>query len=305
MRFAQLAGNFSEILLRRQIPSLVALEAFDAVSRLGSTTKAADELGRTQSAISRQISILETAAGQRLFDRSASGLHLTATGRALYEPANAALNLIDRAMARTRAGTADVKRLQLLVWPTFGSRWLSSRLLSYPREKVGVEIEILLGLGPGEEQLRSFKTDAVIMVGAGDWPGIVSYPLVAEDLILVGAPQLFDRSFDLFDHNWLHFKALPGTWKRWLRAHDLEEASVKPGNQYDAAMLIELATLGMGLAVLPSIYVERELASGQLIAPLGDVISTGRSYYLCYLEQDAGRSEFVAFREWMLSTRDH
>ena len=67
----------------RQLPPLSALRAFDATARLGSVTRAAEELGRTHGAVSRQLRSLQDHLGGPLFDKAGAGLRLNAQGIAL------------------------------------------------------------------------------------------------------------------------------------------------------------------------------------------------------------------------------
>ena len=69
---------------RRLIPSVTALVEFEAVARHGSFTLAADELGVTQAAVSRQVKFLEETLGTRLFNRLHRSIELTEEGAALY-----------------------------------------------------------------------------------------------------------------------------------------------------------------------------------------------------------------------------
>lgn len=82
---------------------LNALRTFEAVARLGSFTKAADELGVTQAAVSHQIKALEGFVRGRLLERSRTGIRLSEAGAELYRAAQPALGML--AYATTRAIT--------------------------------------------------------------------------------------------------------------------------------------------------------------------------------------------------------
>jgi LysR family glycine cleavage system transcriptional activator len=68
--------------MARKMPPLNPLHVFEASARLGSFTKAAEELGVTQSAVSRQVAVLEAYVRQRLFRRDRRGIALTPAGEA-------------------------------------------------------------------------------------------------------------------------------------------------------------------------------------------------------------------------------
>jgi LysR family glycine cleavage system transcriptional activator len=287
--------------MRRQIPSLSALETFEAVARLGSTTKAAEELGRTQSAVSRQILNLEAFTRRALFERSHNRLLLNPAGQHLYDAIGRALDRLEHAVGRAAAFSDDHSKIALRVWPTFGARWLMSRLALFPSAELGLEVDLSIGLD-GNPDLRSQGMDAIILYGDGDWPELTAYHLLPETLVAVASPRLFDRlGADISAYEWLQMAPRPGAWRRWIMSRADPGTPVKEGPKYQVSLLIELACLGQGVAVLPSIYVERELASGALVAPFGEPLLTGRGYYLCYMTEDATKPEFVAFKDWLLS----
>jgi LysR family glycine cleavage system transcriptional activator len=288
--------------MRRQIPSLSALESFEAVARLGTTTKAAEELGRTQSAVSRQILNLEALANKALFERSQSRLMLNAAGRNLFETVSRALDRLEYTLGRVSTLGNERPRIELRVWPTFGARWMVSRLARLPADNLGLDVGLSIDVEANID-LSSLGADAIILYGTGDWPALASYPLLAEELIAVASPTAVERlGHDVSAHPWLYMQPRPGAWRRWVRARTPPGTEIKDGATYQVSLLIEMACLGQGVAVLPRVYVERELASGQLVAPFGEALSTGRSYYLCYPIEDAAKPELVAFRDWLLST---
>ena len=81
--------------MRRFLPSLSALQAFESAARHLSFTRAAEDLMLTQSAVSRQIGNLETTLGVRLFERTGSRLVLTDTGRSLSEDVRQMLDRLE------------------------------------------------------------------------------------------------------------------------------------------------------------------------------------------------------------------
>ena len=112
--------------MKRRLPPLNALRAFEAAGRLGRMTAAADELAVTPGAISRQVRQLEDALGVALFEGTKHSPALTDAGRLLLPAISVALDQIEtavRAVADEPGSTLDVS-----CFSTFTMRWLIPRL---------------------------------------------------------------------------------------------------------------------------------------------------------------------------------
>lgn len=89
---------------KKRLPPLDTLPAFEAAARLMSFTRAAEELALTQSAISKQISLLESVLGTQLFERKGRTLNLTEAGKRLYTATDSALATLSTVIADLRSG---------------------------------------------------------------------------------------------------------------------------------------------------------------------------------------------------------
>ena len=197
--------------VRRKLPSLAALEAFEAVSRLGSTTRAASELARTQSAVSRQILNLEALTACPLFERINNRLVLNPAGSGLLEAVERTLGDLEHAVARAAAHEASEQRLTIRVWPTFGARWLMARMIRFPQAELGLRVELSIGVDASVDT-RSSNTDAIILYGTGEWKGMVAYPLVHEQLVAVATPLLLrSHGPDIAAYPWLELQTRPNS----------------------------------------------------------------------------------------------
>lgn len=101
--------------------SSTSLRVLRAVDEKGSFTGAASALGYTQSAVSRQIAVLERSCGARLFDRRPDGVRLTAAGTTLLRHAAAALDEIDRAEQLLHGADQAGDTVRLGVFATAGA----------------------------------------------------------------------------------------------------------------------------------------------------------------------------------------
>ena len=109
--------------MKRRLPSLNALRAFEAVARHLSMTKAAEELNVTPAAVSRQVKTLEDYLGVTLFRRANKALFLTDAGQACLPALTRGFDLL--AAAIRDLGIHDARRpLTVSVTPSFGAQWL-------------------------------------------------------------------------------------------------------------------------------------------------------------------------------------
>lgn len=180
------------------------LRTFVTGFELGSFAKAAERLGRSQSAISTQLRRLEEQAGQKLVCRSGRGLALTTAGESLLSYARRLLELNDEAVESLRG--ADVEGWARLGLPQdFAEHWLPPVLQRFSRAhpKVRMEVQVdrsaslidktrtgeldlALAWGDGSELPHADRIAAFPMrwIGRRDWPGVAalggdSLPLAA------------------------------------------------------------------------------------------------------------------------------
>src|SRR5262245_53586429 len=125
------------------LPSLNALLAFEAAARQHSFTRAAAELGVTQTAISHQVRALEHDLGATLFRRTPQRITLTPEGQAWAAELSivfARLRAANQRLRGPRGSARDVVSVSII--PSFGSRWLVPRLGRFLQEHRDVEVRI-------------------------------------------------------------------------------------------------------------------------------------------------------------------
>lgn len=125
----------------RRLPSLNALRAFEAASRLGSFRHAAEELMVTPSAVAAQIKALEAEFGADLFHREARGVTLTALGQSVAPRFFAAFDMLSDAVRELRRLSAP-RRVHIVTSPALAQLWLAPRLLALREVVEGVEVSV-------------------------------------------------------------------------------------------------------------------------------------------------------------------
>lgn len=289
--------------MARSLPPLSALRAFEAAARHLSFTRAADELGMTQAAVSYQIKLLEERVGAPLFLRGRRQVTLTETGRRFSDACTPALDQIAEAFQAARGTARGV--LSITVTSTFAAYWLAPRLGEFH----DLHPEIVVKLVNSEQvfDLERDGLDIAIRAGQGTWPGLTSHLLLPAVFTPMASPFLLERmggvatSSDL-----LRYPLIDPTdpwWNIWFQAAEVERPGfeVDDGHKMGSQHLEAVAAIaGRGVAILTPFFYEEELASGRLVQLFDLVAGEDRGYWLAYRTTRRNAAAIRAFRDWML-----
>ena len=292
--------------MRRKIPSIEALIAFEAAARHLSFTRSADELALTQSAVGRQIASLEEYLGVPLFNRIKKRISLTDVGQMYARQVRESLEKIERdtlgAMAHQGAGGI----LELAVIPTFATRWLIPRLPEFYARHEHITLNLTTRAEPF--MFTGTQFDAAIHFGNPVWPGALAHHLFGEEMTPVCSPRLLNgraslQPDELEQYTLLHQSARPDAWRQWLVQAGVREANCMKGQRYELfSMLVEAARAGLGIALVPRFFVMNELAVGELLIPCDLPLRNDKGYYLVYPECKQCSPLLMAFEKWLLET---
>ena len=286
------------------LPPLPAIRCFEAAARHGSFTRAAEELGMTQAAVSFQIKVLEDRVGAPLFLRGPRGVALTEAGRRLAPAVSDAFSQLRAAFQELNESAEGV--LSLTVINAFATNWLVPRLgafqLAHPNIAVKLDVS-------GEiVDLARAEIDIGIRTGIGDWPGLVAHklfpvaytPMLSPKLLATAGPiQTPDDLLKLplidpLDPWWVDWFVAAGA-----EAPDLSRRTEMQVNFQNLAGGAALA--GHGVAMLTPALFSEELASGRLVQPFPFVRRPGSHYWLVYREARRRSPKIRAFRDWLLA----
>ncbi len=267
--------------MSRDLPPLNALRAFEAVARLDSVTRAAEELHVTHGAVSRQLKLLEEALGESLFVREGRGLTLTPAGRRLHDAADAALGPLRMAWAELRHRPAQAP----LVLGCPGSvlaRWMIPRMQRLEAELP--DLKLHLSASEGSPDARLDGLDAALLIAEPTWPSEWDvHELAIERIGPVVSPrwpgfaQLTQAPASLLPHAVLHTTSRPQAWREWAARTGLPSGQLQTGTGFEHLYyLLEAAVAGMGVAIAPQPLVAQDLAAGRLVAPWGFVDTDAR-----------------------------
>jgi len=277
--------------------------AFEACARLNSFTAAANELSLTQSAVSRQIKMLEDTLGSDLFIRERQTVRLTVAGEAYAHEIREGLKRIAGASLGFRANPQG-GTLNLAILPTFGTRWLAPRLPRFLASNPGITVNLVTRLIPVEFKLDA--VDAAIHYGTPNWPGAEINYLMPETVIPACSRALrdqygFTEPADLLKAPLLHLVSRPDAWERWFTANGLPPVEVHGMLIDQFAVATQAAIAGMGITLLPEFLFQHEFMNGDLVPALDAPMRSVEAYYLASPTARAAYPPLQRFRDWLLA----
>lgn len=287
--------------MSKQFP-LNALRVFETAARRMSFTKAGEELGLTQTAVSYQIKLLEDTLGEQLFLRRPRQVTLTDAGARLAPKISEAFGIMDEALA----GMTDQSESTLIIHTTatFASRWLAHHLGTFQLENPGIAVR--LETSQDIVDFTRTEADVAIRSGNGKWPGLKAHFLMKSDFTPMLSPALADTIGGVHEPaDILKLRIIdPGDiwWPLWLKAAGLDEADLKgrPLSRFGAQTFEAAAAVaGQGVAILKPEFYTDDVALGRLIQPFELRATDGSDYWFAYPEARRHSKKITAFRNFM------
>jgi len=288
---------------RKFLPPISILQSFQMVARYNSISRAAAEVGLTQSAVSRQILQLEDWLGQPLFDRAGRRVALNDVGRRYAEGIAPALNSIRHATKGVMAGPA-VRPIELATLPSFGMRWLAPRLGRLSARHPQMIVNTIARSDEFDFETETF--DAAIHVGRADWPGVQHDLLFQERVVPVVSPQFVARYDIRHPRDFLSVPLLvqsrrPDAWRDWfgLSAIAFTPARALPTFSH-FLMLAQAVLAGAGAALLPSFLIQPEMEAGSLVVPVDLSLNDDHAYWFVTPPERLEQPSIRQLRAWIL-----
>jgi LysR family glycine cleavage system transcriptional activator len=291
--------------MRRKLPSIMALQAFEASARLQSFTDAGRECCLTSGAISRQVRILEVELGSILFQRQPGRLVLSRAGECYLEEIREALIAIEQAGLRiARLDREEAFQLSIATLPGFGARWLMPRYPDFAEQQPDIAIRFYTRTEPAD--FNKHGCDAAIYCGTTPPAGMQSDWLTSEEQVAVCSPSMRPPHGMATDEALKRFKLFPhvdrpAAWDEWLVELGLSAAGLRQGPVFEQMQLmIGAAMSGLGMALVPRFMVHHELAAELLIEPFAQRVSSRCDYWLIYPTSTERLPSLKIFRAWLL-----
>ncbi|MFW8636991.1 LysR substrate-binding domain-containing protein [Cribrihabitans pelagius] len=267
-----------------RLPGLMHLRCFESAARHQSFTAAGEELGLTQSAVSKKVKELEAELGFGLFQRAGRGVVLTPAGQGLASDLAQDLAGLRASLQKAAAAGAGRSALRVAVLPAFANLWLIPRLPDFFRRHPEVELSFSTRLAPFDITREGF--DLAIHYGMDNWPGTQMTPLFGEEAVPVCAPEFavthrLEAAADLARAPLLHLDSRGEAWAEWFALAGLSAVPRYDGRYFDQhSMVITAAVAGLGAALAPYDMAAREIAAGELMQIPGPVLASRSRYFL-------------------------
>ncbi|WP_417728242.1 LysR substrate-binding domain-containing protein [Roseovarius sp.] len=287
--------------------NLKATEYFEAVARLGTVTKAAQELGVSPSAVSQQLSALEAQFGVKLFRREKRRLILTLDGDRLFQTTTQAFGALRN--ARSAIGRQrDMRSLTIRVSPSFGVRWLGPRIATFAADNPDWNIRI-----DATPDFTAFETEAVdldLRYGLGGWAGLTVEPILNDMALPMCSPDYLKKLTAISPdpaEQLRHARLIDSVktiyrWDIWLAANRIDLPDLSYPFRFDrSSMSVEMAKQGGGVALDSAVLCLGELERGELVplAPTFPVISFD-AYWIVCPPRHLNRRIVKRFSDWVM-----
>jgi LysR family glycine cleavage system transcriptional activator len=294
--------------MRRPMPPLNALKAFEATARHLSFTKAAAELHVTPAALSHQIRGLEDLLGLKLFFRRARAIELTDAARLIYPGIQTGFESLRQAVERLEPSRQD-RVLVVSATPGLTAKWLAPKLYRFLAKHPDIDTRI-----SASSAYVNFTADGVdvgIRLSSGNHPEFYVEKLSDEWLLPLCSPELLDGAHPLRSPKDLgHFTLiqvdLPGvvpTWSDWFQMAGVDGIDSTRGLRLNVAdHALDAASESAGVVLAYKLVASRDIGLGRLVVPFGPEIPLpGRSYFFVCQKGHEKRAPVKAFRDWIFA----
>lgn len=298
--------------LRSRLPPAGSLVVFEAAARHASFTRAADELGVTQAAVSRQIHQLESNLGLMLFRRLHRALELTAEGERLLRAVTIGLGHIASVIDEMRREQA-APDVAIASSVTFASYWLMSRIAQFRASFPEIDVRMTASATTGD--MLAAGADLAIRYGSGAWQGFEAERLFGNDIFAVCAPDYvarigtIEKLSDLRDATLLHLEQFDRNWVSWeswlaaFGAGGLLSGNERRKDRYfdNYMLLLHAAVRGEGVALCGARVAEDLIARGELVQPVRAALRSEYAFWLVRPVDRPLRPAAVRLFDWLLS----
>ena len=292
-----------------KLPPMNALRTFEAVSRHGSVSKAAEELCVSQGAVSQQLRNLEDYFGKELFQRSANSFALTEEGEEFAAVVQLSLGQVAAAATKISRDKSQ-HTLRISAPHTITTKWLMPKLGQFYEAHPGVSVILDESLN-----LVTFKNDGfdgAIRFADGNFENLNSDLLITIKVFAIASPAYIEKhgrlesaenpvGHCLIDH-FYDSKNISSQHIHWRDIVDgnLDEMGVEHMVYPDGLQSFNAAIHGQGIALVSTYMFEDEVDAGNLVILSENIYEYRNGYYFVTPTGARPNQELDHFRDWLV-----
>ncbi|MBD5771940.1 LysR family transcriptional regulator [Marinomonas colpomeniae] len=297
--------------MRTSLPFMNSLVFFESTARLGSFTKAAEELYITQSAVSKKIKLLEESLGFNLFIREPRQLILTDAGKEFYNDAKSVLNQMSETINRINRNS-DSNTVTITCTQAVSHYWLFPRIMRFNLQHPEIAINIYASNDLDENTCAQF--DLGILNSDGDWSTQLNNHLLFHERIYPICHYDYPINTLLTPENILNQKLIhldPSawrwpTWVNWFASFGIEFSIPKNAQLFNQVTLaLEASRQGMGISLGWEFMTEEMLKRNELKRVSDMFYEPGMADFLVYRKSKELSESARVFRDWLLKDVDN
>lgn len=288
-----------------QLPSITSLRCFETAARHLSFTSAAKELFMTQSAVGKQVALLERVLDCELFIRHKQRIELTPIGEKFLYDTQDILRKIEDAVLNVLSHGNAVATLNIIANPTFCARWLVVLLKGFGKAHPNIHLEFHDHLGELDSNMIN-DMDLGFLHGAGDWPGMTSIKLFDCMFVPVCAPEI--ETTELSQQGCsegvtlIQTRLSPRAWNEYFLSANVKWEGLFTGPRFDSFYdAIHAAICGCGVALVPDVLVREELNHGDLKLAWNHKLDKNWAYYMVHPSNKTGVPHVKILMDWILN----
>ena len=292
------------------------LRTFVEVARLGSISKTAYKLFRTQPAITQQIQSLEESLELKLLERKHGKVYLTKEGRSLFDYAQHRLQEIEDFMTEIKNESESLTgEIKIGSRPDIARHLLPEVIQRFKKSYPKVKLMIISGdAAETEHRVIHNEVDIGLQIIVQDHSLVKAYPVHSRPAILAAGAEYLERAgtpqkpLDLLDHHLIDFTENCDAIASWTRDLDktVETALRKRWPNYicpDHGFAAELLKRNLGICAMPLYFIEKEYKSKKIKAIMPNLYKGELSFNVVVRKNSNPTTAERAFLDHLLDSK--
>ncbi|AWY39610.1 LysR family transcriptional regulator [Pseudomonas putida] len=292
------------------LPSLRALEVFEAVGRYGGITEAARRLGITPGAVSQQMKLLEESLGLSLTLKVGKQIHLTAAGQRYHKSCTSAFESLRIAHTEVER-SKNPTNMRISALPSLLSQWLAPLVFAWQDKHP--ELDVFLEGTHEEPSPEGYEFDFRFTYSDREYVGNAVelfhdyvVPVCSPSLLRADAPLRTPAdllAYPLLSIDWLPKFVSPPSWRDWFTAQQVDCPQLRQGYRVFSLsyMAIQAAVQGQGVALGQASMIVDELATSRLIMPFPSALPMPTSYFMVSSKSAYEKAHCRDFQRWLVA----